>query len=73
MSNYEKMFLRSVKDPKGFWAEAAEAIRWHKKWDTVLDESEPPFFRWYKGGELNTCYISQSVSGLLFHERRRVY
>jgi len=49
-------FERSSRDPAGFWGEAAEAIRWHKKWDKVLDDSRPPFYRWFVGGELNTCY-----------------
>ncbi len=43
-------------DCGGFWARAAEAIDWNKKWDTVLDDSNPPFYRWFQGGELNTCY-----------------
>jgi propionyl-CoA synthetase len=65
MGNYEELFMKSIKDPKSFWAEAAEAIGWHKKWDTVLDESNPPFYRWYKGGELNTCYnaLDRHVEG----------
>lgn len=36
--------------------EAAEAITWTKKWDKVLDDSNQPFYRWFTGGELNTCY-----------------
>ncbi len=56
MGTYETLFTKSIQDPKGFWGEAAEAIGWHKKWDTVLDESNPPLYRWYQGGELNTCY-----------------
>ena len=49
-------FVRSIRDPKAFWAEAAAAIHWYKKWDTVLDDSRAPFYRWFSGGELNTCY-----------------
>ncbi len=56
MGKYQEMYSRSIDDPKGFWGAAAEGIGWHKKWDTVLDESNPPFYRWFKGGELNTCY-----------------
>ncbi len=47
---------RSLSDPEGFWGEIAEEIHWTKKWDTVLDSSNPPFYRWFTGGELNTCY-----------------
>ena len=32
------------------------SIHWYKKWDKVLDESRDPFYRWFAGGEVNTCY-----------------
>ncbi|HEY8553499.1 MAG TPA: propionyl-CoA synthetase [Burkholderiales bacterium] len=53
---YEDMYLRSLEDPEGFWAEAAEAIHWDRRWERVLDESRKPFYRWFTGGMLNTCY-----------------
>jgi len=56
MGAYEQQFRKSIDDPENFWAEAAEQIDWHKKWDSVLDRSNPPFYRWFQGGELNTCY-----------------
>ncbi len=57
MSNpFEEAYARSINDPEGFWAEAAEGITWTKKWDKVLDDSNAPFYRWFAGGELNTCY-----------------
>ncbi|GAB4334140.1 MAG: propionyl-CoA synthetase [Desulfobulbaceae bacterium] len=56
MGAYEETFRRSIDDPEGFWAEAAEGITWTKKWDSVLDRSNPPFYRWFRGGEMNTCY-----------------
>ena len=53
---HEAVYQRSIEDPEGFWAEAAEEIHWEKKWDRVLDDSNRPFYRWFAGGELNTCY-----------------
>jgi acetyl-CoA synthetase len=47
---------QSLKDPQAYWAEKAKAIDWFKPWDTVLDSSNPPFFKWFAGGELNICY-----------------
>ena len=47
---------RSLRDPDSFWGEAAEAIHWFKRWDRVLDDTNKPFYRWFTGGELNTCY-----------------
>jgi propionyl-CoA synthetase len=56
MSNYEEVFKKSITDPEGFWGEAAENIDWYKKWDKVLDDSNKPFYKWFAGGEMNTCY-----------------
>jgi propionyl-CoA synthetase len=53
---FEAAFERSLKNPAGFWGEAAESVHWHKRWDKVLDDSRPPFYRWFAGGELNSCY-----------------
>ncbi len=53
---YKAIYERSMKDPEGFWAEAAGLIDWIKPWERVLDDSNPPFYRWFKGAELNTCY-----------------
>ena len=53
---YDEAFEKSIKDPDSFWAEAAEDCHWYKKWDKVLDDSNKPFYRWFTGGEINTCY-----------------
>ena len=47
---------RSLRDPDAFWGEAAEQVHWYRKWDKVLDESNKPFYRWFAGGEVNTCF-----------------
>lgn len=56
MGTYDEVFKRSISDPNSFWGEAAGNIDWYKKWDKVLDDSKKPFYRWFSGGELNTCY-----------------
>jgi propionyl-CoA synthetase len=49
-----------MRDPEGFWAEAAQALHWDRRWDRVLDDSEvkhgATFYRWFSGGQINTCY-----------------
>jgi acetyl-CoA synthetase len=47
---------KSLKNPREFWAEKAEAIDWFKTWDNVLDDSNPPFYKWFQGGILNISY-----------------
>ena len=54
--SYQEVYQRSLEDPEGFWGEVAEDIEWYQKWDKVLDESRPPFYRWFSGGVVNTCY-----------------
>ena len=53
---YEETYREWLRDPEGFWARAAESIHWYKKWDQVLDASRAPFYRWFSGGLVNTCY-----------------
>jgi len=55
-SRYEEAYARSLRDPDGFWAAVAEDIYWERRWDRVLDDSRPPYYRWFAGGVLNTCY-----------------
>ena len=60
-NRYDEAFDRSINDPNSFWGEVAEDVHWYKKWDKVLDDSNPPFYRWFVGGELNTCYNALDV------------
>ena len=53
---YDEAYRRSLDDPEGFWGEMAEDVRWIKKWDKVLDSSNKPFYRWFPGAEVNTCF-----------------
>lgn len=53
---YDEVFKESLESPETFWGQAAEAIAWDRKWDRVLDRSNPPFYRWFSGGALNTCF-----------------
>ncbi len=55
MGRYDDVYRRSLQDPAGFWAEAADAIRWRRQWNRVLDPASPKQPRWFDGGELNTC------------------
>lgn len=56
MADYQDSYRRSLDNPAEFWAEAAGGIDWIQSWDKVLDDSAPPFYRWFSGGVLNTCY-----------------
>jgi len=53
---YREVYARSLAEPEAFWAEAAEAITWDRRWDRVLDDRDAPYYRWFAGARLNTCY-----------------
>ncbi|HKG52403.1 MAG TPA: propionyl-CoA synthetase [Actinomycetales bacterium] len=47
---------RSLVDPEGWWGDAASGIDWITPPRRVLDDSNPPFYRWFPDGRLNTCF-----------------
>jgi propionyl-CoA synthetase len=65
MGPYEEAFRRSIDDPEGFWGEAAGAVDWYREPARILDDANPPFHRWFAGGELNTCHnaLDRHVEG----------
>jgi len=54
--NYNEFYRRSIEAPEAFWAEQAKAIHWHTPPRQILDDSNPPFRRWFVGGQTNLCY-----------------
>ncbi|TMK51164.1 MAG: propionyl-CoA synthetase, partial [Actinobacteria bacterium] len=53
---FARIYHRSLAEPEAFWTEAAAGIDWIEPWERVLDDSRAPFYRWFAGGRLNTCY-----------------
>jgi propionyl-CoA synthetase len=55
-SSYSAVHRQSIENPEQFWGDIGEKLHWYTKWDKVLDDSNPPFYRWFTGGITNTCY-----------------
>lgn len=55
MTGYRDVYRASIADRDGFWAQAAEAVTWTRAPQRVLEDSHPPFYRWFPDAELNTC------------------
>jgi propionyl-CoA synthetase len=56
MGRYAETFRQSLADPEGFWRRAMHGIDWYHEPTVVLDRSDPPFYRWFADGVLNTCF-----------------
>ncbi|MEJ7707510.1 MAG: AMP-binding protein [Nocardioidaceae bacterium] len=56
MGTWRATYDRSLAEPENFWREQAELVDWIVKPTVILDRTQPPFYRWYVDGRLNTCY-----------------
>ena len=54
--SYAEFYRTSIEDPETFWRKEAERIDWHVPFSRVLDDSRPPFARWFVGGQTNLCH-----------------
>src|SRR4051794_8113070 len=53
----EAVYEEAAKDPEAYWAkQSEELLDWAEPWETVLDESEAPFYKWFVGGKLNASH-----------------
>ena len=55
-STYNSVFSQSIQNKEDFWSKAAEDVKWIEKPTQILDASNPPFYKWFKGGKINTCF-----------------
>lgn len=53
---YLALYKESIEQPEKFWASVASNLHWFQTWDKVLDESTPPFYKWFINGKTNICY-----------------
>ncbi len=58
INTYKEIHSQTVKDYKNFWASVASELDWFKPWEKVLDDSNPPFYKWFSGGEINASYLA---------------
>ena len=56
MAEFQRIADRARTDHDGYWTDMAQSIHWFKKWDQLLDWSNPPFAKWYVGGRTNVSY-----------------
>ncbi|MFA5572867.1 MAG: acetate--CoA ligase [Crenarchaeota archaeon] len=63
--NRKAEWEKSIKNPREYWAEKSKAIDWFKAPTQVLDDSNPPFYKWFADGELNVSYntLDRQIKG----------
>ena len=61
VGRYGELFDASIADPEVFWADAARDVSWIREPRRVLDDTNPPYYRWFPDAELNTCVGEPSV------------
>jgi len=54
---YKEEFEESINNPEKFWRKQAELVKWYEFPETILSKDENGFFRWFKGGKLNTSFL----------------
>jgi acetyl-CoA synthetase len=52
----ESVYEEASRDYVAWWEKQAQALHWTKRWDQALDDSNPPFYKWFVGGQLNVSY-----------------
>ena len=63
MGGYRDLFNASIADPEAFWADAARAVTWTREPTRVLDDSNPPFYRWFPDAELKVYLTADPEVG----------
>jgi len=54
--NEASLHAQGELDAEGFWAEQARTLSWDEPFTVVLDDSNPPFYKWFTDGKLNVSY-----------------
>jgi len=54
--HFKEMSASALADPEGFWSEIAKDVHWISPPQKVLEDSQPPFYKWFTGGQINGCY-----------------
>src|SRR6187431_3194858 len=74
-SRYHEIYARSMRDPEGFWGEAAQEIDWYEPAKKIFDPAQGIYGRWFMGGVCNTCYnaLDRHVAGGRANQTALIY
>ena len=58
---FKEIYDNSIKNPNKFWEDVSKDIFWYKKPSKILNQSNPPFYKWFEDGTTNTCYNALDI------------
>ena len=63
--DWQEIENRAAADPLAYWEEQASELEWSQPWETVLDDSNAPFYKWFVGGKTNivTNAVDRHITG----------
>lgn len=71
IKDWDKINRLASENPEAFWEKEAKELKWFKKWDKVLDDSNKPFYKWFTNGKVNIAYNCLDVH-LNNHRKNKV-
>ncbi|SVE28526.1 uncharacterized protein METZ01_LOCUS481380, partial [marine metagenome] len=58
---FSEIYSSSINNPEEFWKKISDDMFWFKKPTKILNQSNPPFYKWYEDGVTNTCYNALDI------------
>ena len=58
---FKEIYDNSIKNPNKFWEDVSKDIFWYKNPSKILNQSNPPFYKWFEDGTTNTCYNALDI------------
>jgi len=62
IEDYWRRHAETLKNFNDFWASVASELEWFEKWKSLLDDSNPPFYKWFVGGKINLSYLALDLN-----------
>ena len=73
--NDDRLYREAAANRLVYWAKMAESLEWSRKWDQVLDESNPPYYKWFTNGKLNVSVncLDRHVNGINSNKKALIF
>ncbi len=59
--DFKDLYQKSINKPEEFWREISNDVFWFKKPNKILNDNNPPFYKWFEDGVTNSCYNALDI------------